>query len=134
MNRSRQIKGRRSVCCHLHTETVSGQVQLEQIANGRFILNDEDQTLAGPSAQCFAAPARLPIRARTPPTATIPTPTQNMGQFPRTMARVPMANAMVMMTTTVHANGEDPWLFATLIRVVNHARESGSVGSSPRSS
>ena len=44
-----------------------------------------------------------------PPTGTNATPTQNIGQFPKTKASVPTVNAIVMMATSVQAAGVDPW-------------------------
>lgn len=48
------------------------------------------------------------INPTMPPTGTKAAPIQNIGQLPMTSPRVPMVNAIVMITTRVQAAGVEP--------------------------
>jgi len=49
------------------------------------------------------------ISGTTPPRTSTPTPTQNIVQFARMIAKVPMMKATVTRTTPIQAAGVDPW-------------------------
>lgn len=49
------------------------------------------------------------ISGTMPPSTSSPTPAQNIVQFARMSANVPMMNAIVTRTTPVQAAGVDPW-------------------------